>query len=169
MNNHFAIRKANREDVGIIREMAYKIWPSTFKNILSIDQIDYMLDLMYSEEELCRRMKIQNQDFYLIEDKHRALGYLELACHYPSPILAKIHKIYILPSAQNQGLGQKLIWFAENQAISENCKQLTLNVNKFNPAITFYEKSGFKKIAEEVIDIGNGFVMDDYVYEKTLT
>ena len=43
---------------------------------------------------------------------------------------------------------------------------LFLNVNKYNNALHFYLKQGFFKIREEVIDIGNGYVMDDYVMEK---
>jgi ribosomal protein S18 acetylase RimI-like enzyme len=43
-----------------------------------------------------------------------------------------------------------------------------LNVNKRNIAIRFYESIGFAITNEEVIDIGNGFVMDDFVMEKTI-
>jgi hypothetical protein len=43
-----------------------------------------------------------------------------------------------------------------------------LNVNKYNSAQDFYKKLGFCIDYEEVIDIGNGYVMDDYVMEKEL-
>ena len=42
---------------------------------------------------------------------------------------------------------------------------IELNVNKNNETTGIYEKLGFKRIRSEVIDIGKGFVMDDYVYE----
>ena len=50
-------------------------------------------------------------------------------------------------------------------AKSNNQKGIYLNVNKYNIAKFFYEKVGFNIVKEEVIDIGNGFVMDDYVME----
>jgi ribosomal protein S18 acetylase RimI-like enzyme len=48
-------------------------------------------------------------------------------------------------------------------AIEEAMKTIILNVNRFNPAVSFYEKYGFRTVKEEVIDIGQGFVMDDFV------
>lgn len=168
MTNKYNIRTAERNDIPIIQDIAYRTWPSTFKNILTVEQIQYMLEQMYHTEELQQRMKMEGQNFYLIEDESQTLGFLELALHYPTPQTTKIHKIYILPTAQHKGLGQKLFEFAEMQAVSANNEHLILNVNKFNSAISFYEKLGFKKIDQEVIDIGNGFVMDDYVYSKSL-
>ena len=51
---------------------------------------------------------------------------------------------------------------------TNNIIALTLNVNRFNKAIDFYLKNGFKIIKEENIEIGNGFLMEDYVMEKIL-
>lgn len=34
--------------------------------------------------------------------------------------------------------------------------------------LRYMKKKGFKKIDEDVTDIGNGYVMDDYIYEYTL-
>ena len=30
----------------------------------------------------------------------------------------------------------------------------------------FYEKLGFKNVGEQITDVGNGFVMDDFLMEK---
>ena len=58
---------------------------------------------------------------------------------------------------------------AIEQAKGVNSSDLFLNVNKYNEkAIAFYNKNGFEIVKEEVIDIGNGFVMDDYEFEKKL-
>ena len=45
---------------------------------------------------------------------------------------------------------------------------LELNVNKSNPATIFYAKKGFKVFKEEILEIENGYVMDDYVMVKAL-
>ena len=42
---------------------------------------------------------------------------------------------------------------------------LRLDVNYRNPATGFYERMGFTKVAEHTTDIGEGFLMEDYVYE----
>ena len=48
-------------------------------------------------------------------------------------------------------------------AKSNQQKGVFLNVNKYNNAQFFYEKLGFTITKDEVIDIGNDYVMDDYV------
>jgi ribosomal protein S18 acetylase RimI-like enzyme len=73
-----------------------------------------------------------------------------------------------LTNHQGKGIGKALIDFIVNEAKERHQKGLILNVNKRNIAIRFYESIGFNISNEEVIDIGNGFVMDDFVMEKTI-
>ena len=59
--------------------------------------------------------------------------------------------------------------FIEEQAKDLNCKIIYLTVNKYNTnSIMAYQKTGFVKTEELVIDIGNGYVMDDYRMEKLI-
>jgi hypothetical protein len=45
-------------------------------------------------------------------------------------------------------------------------KKIWLTCNRHNTkTIAVYEHLGFQKVNEEVTDIGNGFVMDDYIFE----
>jgi ribosomal protein S18 acetylase RimI-like enzyme len=74
----------------------------------------------------------------------------------------------VLPSEQGKGLGKLLIDKAIEIAIAQNQKAIFLNVNKYNKARFFYEKLGFTIVKDEVIDIGNGYVMDDYVMEVAI-
>jgi len=72
----------------------------------------------------------------------------------------------VLPTEQGKGLGKLLIDKAIEIAIAQNQKAIFLNVNKYNKARFFYEKLGFIIVKDEVIEIGNGYVMDDYVMES---
>ena len=57
--------------------------------------------------------------------------------------------------------------FLEEKRVGINCKSISLTVNKYNTdSIKAYEKMGFEKIDSVVMDIGNGYVMDDYVMKK---
>ena len=53
-------------------------------------------------------------------------------------------------------------------ALENNSASVILNVNRFNKALSFYERMGFKVIDEVNIEIGNGYLMEDYVMEKQL-
>jgi ribosomal protein S18 acetylase RimI-like enzyme len=71
----------------------------------------------------------------------------------------------VLPETQGTGLGRQFFELVKEKAIENNQKAIFLNVNKQNHAIHFYTKLGFTKVKDEVIDIGEGYVMDDYVME----
>ena len=54
-------------------------------------------------------------------------------------------------------------------AKEKGAKAVHLTVNKHNAkAIRFYEKNGFKNMESKTFDIGNGYIMDDYIYQKNL-
>jgi diamine N-acetyltransferase len=159
-----SIREASSIDFPIIQDIAYNTCPKTYGPILSKAQLEYMLDKFYSLDYLQANVAA-NQDFFIIEENTIPLGFLGIQHQYNEEWVTKIHKIYILPNNQGKGIGKLAIDFAENLAL-ENCsKILLLNVNKFNKAIDFYRKIGFEVTDEVVIEIGNGYVMDDYVME----
>jgi ribosomal protein S18 acetylase RimI-like enzyme len=61
-----------------------------------------------------------------------------------------------------------MIDYITEAARKNNQEALLLNVNKNNIAKNFYKKLGFNIVLDEVIDIGQGYVMDDYVMEKPI-
>jgi ribosomal protein S18 acetylase RimI-like enzyme len=158
----------NREQLSIVRDLAYTIWPSTYGDILSNAQLEYMLDTFYSIANLEKQMD-NGQVFELLFEDTTAIGFVayELNCNFEnlSQSLTKIHKIYLLPETQGKGFGKFMIDEIVKIAKSNNQKGIYLNVNKYNTAKFFYEKLGFVISKEEVIDIGNDYVMDDYVME----
>ncbi len=163
------IRKALPEELSIVSDIAHKTWPDTFAGILSPSQIDYMLNKMYNLKTLESQLSEKGQVFLLAEEEGVFLGFAAYELNYSEGEKTKLHKIYVLPSAQGKGLGKKLINEIADQAKSTSQKSLLLNVNKFNqPAIDFYGYLGFKEAFREVIDIGNGFIMDDVVMELKL-
>ncbi len=158
----------NREQLSIVRDLAYTIWPSTYGDILSNAQLDYMLATFYSIANLEKQMD-NGQVFELLYEDTTAIGFVayELNCNFDNlnQPLTKIHKIYLLPETQGKGFGKFMIDEIVNIAKSNNQKGVFLNVNKYNKAKFFYERLGFVISKEEVIDIGNDYVMDDYVME----
>ncbi|HKZ64755.1 MAG TPA: GNAT family N-acetyltransferase [Chitinophagaceae bacterium] len=159
------IRKAYPADIPLISNMAYKIWPQTYGNILSQEQIDYMLNLFYSEKVLHEQMQ-ENIEFIIAYDGVHPVGFASFGLIEPR--VYKLHKIYVLPSQQGRGTGRFIIDQLEKAMKAKGATSLQLNVNRQNNAKNFYEKLGFAIIKEEDIDIGNGYFMNDYVMEKTL-
>ena len=161
-----SLKEASIADVNTIQDIANKTWPITYGEILSKAQLDYMMDLIYSEASLIEQIQKQEQLFYIAYDENIALAFIAIEHNYKNEAVTRIHKIYILPEAQGKGIGKFLIDAAEKLAKQNSSTALSLNVNRFNKALAFYQKLGFGIIAEENIEIGNGYLMEDYEMDK---
>lgn len=160
------VKAATVKNISDIQNVASIAWPHAFKNILSPEQIRYMMQWMYSDESLREQMEQKKHRYFLAKETDAFVGYMSIEHNCEQKNKTKIHKIYILPDQQNKGIGKLLLDKAIEEAKEQNDTAIYLNVNKYNEnAITFYKKNGFFLAKEEVIDIGGGFVMDDYVFE----
>ena len=158
---------ANNSDFGIIKDLAYQIWPATYNAILSEKQLAYMLDLFYNEKALQQNVA-DNHRFILIKENEVAVGFADYELQYKNDAVTRIHKIYVLPETQGKGFGKKMIQYVENKALEAKNIKLSLNVNRFNKAKDFYESQGFKIAFEEDVELDFGYLMEDYRMEKTL-
>ncbi|MGO4773806.1 GNAT family N-acetyltransferase [Flavobacterium sp. W22_SRS_FK3] len=162
------ISEAIAEDIKTIQQITYITWPITYGKILSREQLDYMLDLIYSDKALNDLLEKKEQLFYLILEDETTLGFIAIEHNYKDESVTRIHKIYLLPETQGKGIGKKVIEGIEKMALKNHSKALSLNVNRFNSALGFYKKIGFEVMDEVNIEIGNGYLMEDYVMEKKL-
>jgi ribosomal protein S18 acetylase RimI-like enzyme len=162
------MRFAEEKDVPAIRAIAEASWNETYVNIISKEQIAYMLDWMYGEDVLKQYIHSGEQLFLLKEEAGEVLGFIAYTFHRPAEDVCRLHKLYLRPDQKGKGLGKRLVEEVKLRASEAGMKEIQLNVNKQNPAFSFYVASGFEVLREEVLDIGNGFVMDDYVMVYTL-
>ncbi|AZA79380.1 GNAT family N-acetyltransferase [Chryseobacterium sp. G0186] len=158
--------KATVENIPLIQELARRSWEKAYAEILSKDQMEYMLSEMYSRTEIETQLQNPNYRYYLIldEENNSYDGFIGYEFNYELKT-TKLHRIYLIPESKGKGLGKKALQFL-NEKVSENGNErIILNVNKHNDARNFYESQGYRVYDEGVFDIGNGFVMDDYLME----
>ncbi|MFT6866201.1 MAG: ribosomal protein S18 acetylase RimI-like enzyme [Cyclobacteriaceae bacterium] len=158
---------AGKSDFSIIRQIASETWPLTYAEVISMQQIKYMLLWMFSEESLTQQLADGHQ-FLLAKDDQKPVGFISYQSNLENGTTTKIHKIYILPSAQGLGVGRLLINEALKGARDANNDRIILYVNRKNPAVMFYHRLGFVTLREEDNEIGEGFWMNDYVMEYKL-
>ena len=170
------ITPAGLTDRAFIRSVSERTWPSTYGHIISQEQIDFMLDWMYSDDSLEKQMHT-GCEFYIASIKNEngdweAVGFCSVgpedgennSTEKLEGLRAhKLNKLYVLPAAQGTGAGKALLNKTIEVAKAAGSSSLFLQVNKQNNAYTFYLKHGFIKEAEFKFDIGNSFFMDDYV------
>jgi len=160
------IPATHNSDFRLISELAKDIWTEHYTPIIGIDQVNYMLEKFQSENALKDQVLINNYKYFTIDNQSDPIGYLSIKKEEASLFLSKI---YIKATSRGQGIGKRSMNFIETQAKNLNCKKIYLTVNKYNTdSIKAYQKIGFNKIEELVINIGNGYVMDDYKMEKRL-
>lgn len=160
------VRPATAADYPLIQSIAQRTWPATFGTILSPAQIDYMLDWMYTPGALAAQAAAGHA-FLILRKDGQPVGYAGYELGY-RPTTAKLHKLYLLPAAQGTGGGRRLV-----EEVLLRCRQggrahLRLNVNYQNPAVGFYEHLGFRIVERVDIEIGRGYLMEDFVMERTV-
>jgi GNAT superfamily N-acetyltransferase len=162
-----AIVRGQLGDIPQIAGLAEVIWRACYPAIISTAQIDYMLQRMYDPEVLRREMA-QGVVFFLARTREEPIGFASCGPG-PEPRCFKLHKLYVLPEFQGCGAGGALLREVEQCARDAGADTLVLNVNKKNEqAIRVYQRRGFSLAESVVVDIGNGFVMDDFVMRKTV-
>lgn len=158
--------KAQRQDIPEIQDLAKRAWES-YRGIISDEQIAYMLSKMYGETELNLHFDNTHFHYHFLSDNEGNAGFIGFQHHY-EPGTTKLHRIYLVPEAKGKGLGKIGLDLVKKEAKAAGDLSIILNVNKNNPAKKFYESQGFSVLKEVVLEVGSGYVMDDYVMEFIL-
>jgi GNAT superfamily N-acetyltransferase len=163
----YQIKAATVKDIPVIQELTDKIWRPTYQSILTPDQIEYMLDMMYSSASLEKQITELQHQFIILQDEDKPIGFAAYSTTDTDGIF-KLHKIYLDGSYQGKGVGKFLLLEVAARVKERGAHILELDVNRFNKAKQFYEKQGFSVYKEKQTDIGQGYIMDDYVMRKPL-
>uniref|UniRef100_UPI0009BBCBA3 GNAT family N-acetyltransferase n=1 Tax=Chromobacterium subtsugae TaxID=251747 RepID=UPI0009BBCBA3 len=155
-------------DFETVAALGAEIWRKHFIGMISREQIDYMVSSRYTPEKLSRYLDAPDRWFRLLRVDGRPSGYCSYALS-GQPGEMKLEQLYLLEEVRGRGLGGRMMDEVEATARALGCATLMLTVNRHNAdAIAVYEKRGFTVREQVVADIGNGFVMDDYVMVKKM-
>ncbi len=162
------IIRAAEADLPAISGLAGVIWRACYPGIISHAQIDYMLARMYALDVLRDEIRCQGIRYDLLFADGKLVGFASYG-RTSEPGVIKLHKLYLLPELHGRGLGSRLLQHVEREVRKLGGRRLILTVNKRNTkAITAYQRNGFAVVESIVTEIGNRFVMDDYVMAKDL-
>lgn len=150
---------ASVNDISEITQLAKIVWNQHYSAIISQAQIDYMLNLMYSEQSLTEQMTLKGHRFYFVNSNGINIGFISVNEEQPSEWF--LNKFYVDQTKASKGIGAA----AFNKLLHIlSPKKITLTVNRQNyKSINFYFKTGFKIDHVADFDIGNGYVMNDFV------
>ena len=163
--NEVKILKAGENDLPVIHDMAQIVFRHTYLDILSPQQMEYMMEWMYSLPNLHKQLS-EGHVYFIAYISGRPCGYMSIQKEGIDSGIMVFHlqKIYVMRSEQGKGVGKLLF----NQAVdyvtnSFLPSRIELNVNRNNNAVGFYRHIGMRILREGDFHIGEGFYMNDYI------
>jgi len=158
------IRKATLDDIPAIQAMAEVVFRQTYATMISPEQVDYMMVMMYSYQSLLTQMT-SGRNVFLIEDGKGFTSFHHVGRAEDGLEVFHLDKLYVMPSQQGKGLGKMLFdaVVSEIRKTSFGQPRIELNVNRDNPAVGFYEHIGMRRVRQGDFPIGKGFFMNDYI------
>ncbi|MDE5619398.1 MAG: GNAT family N-acetyltransferase [Ruminococcus sp.] len=150
-----------------VAELAEMIWHEFFPVILSEEQIDYMVEKFQSYEAMKEQVANQDYCYFSVSDNDGMCGYIAVKPEKDSRFF--LSKLYLRSDRRGKGIASEMLSRVFSEAEKAGKTSIYLTVNKYNShAVDVYGKKGFEIIDSVVTDIGNGFVMDDYIMEYRL-
>jgi GNAT superfamily N-acetyltransferase len=156
------------KDIPDLVRLARDIWYAHYPSIITVEQIEYMLDQRYRAEVIREQLASGTAwwDKLLLDGALVAFACCEPGKH---PDEMKLDKLYVRYDLRGRGYGSLLLRHVEQRARTRSCTRLYLQVNKNNrSAIDAYLRNGFAVSEAVRFDIGSGFIMDDYIMSKAL-
>lgn len=145
-----------------VATLAFTIWNEHFVPIIGQAQVDYMIAKFQSYPALKEQLK-NNYEYFLFELDNSFIGYMGIHKEKESLFLSKL---YILHTARNKGIARKALHFLKDLCRSYNLHRIWLTCNKYNEhTLAVYKHLGFQIAATQEVNIGEGYIMDDYILE----
>ena len=160
-------RVETQEQIDTLCAIAQEVWHETFDSLLPEGQTDYMIDKFQSDHAVKDQMAHQNYRYYLAKLQGQYAGFVGFAPRYQGEEEMYLSKVYLLAKYRHQGVVKAMFQLVEEQTKQEGLSKIRLTVNKKNThAAQVYEHYGYKTVEWVESDIGNGYVMDDFVMVK---
>ena len=154
------IRKGRLSDITAIAALHVQSWQECYASFLPKDFLAN-LDIERLKERHHRYMT-GNTDYYVKIENDQYLGFASYGSPRTSSKIADIemYTIYTKTSYLGQGIGTELLEYIIE---ASKAKSIIVEVFKRNPYRLFYEKHGFQKIDQAVIDLGS-FQEETWIY-----
>ena len=158
-------------EVEELARLAAHIWNEYWPALIGADQTRYMVEQFQSLEVIRRDMAENAYEYWFVRSAEdgRVVGYTGGHVE-PETNRFFISKIYLLAEERGRHFASAIIAFYDDLCRERGLDAMYLTVNKHNELGTrAYIAKGFQVIDAVETDIGEGFIMDDYIMEKRVS
>jgi GNAT superfamily N-acetyltransferase len=152
--------------VADVARMAHEVWNEYYVSLIGQAQVDYMVAKFQSAVAMQAQVD-SGYEYFHIRQSGVNVGYAAIR-HDAADARIFISKLYLLAAHRKTGAGRQTLEFIERMARERGATHQWLTVNKGNASVQAYERLGFRIVEAMVMDIGGGYVMDDYKMEKAV-
>ena len=157
------MEKTELEELAVV---IHEIWREYYTPLIGAAQVEYMLDKFQSVDAMTRQITEEDYHYYGVLYDGELAGYYAAKPSGDDRVF--LSKFYVAARFRGRGFGREMLNHLIDAARAAGANAIWLTVHKQNPTVDLYHKLGFTITEEIVADIGNGFVMDDYVMEKNI-
>lgn len=169
----------NDDEIRLLANLAKNIWEEYWPSLLNDAQIAYMVEKFQSYEAIKRQIEDEKYTYKIISINGENAGYFgispkdkrvwECADDKIGFEYLFLSKLYLKKEFRSKGFGCKAFEAIKEIARKAGLKFIYLTVNKYNTnSVKAYEKWGFETVETAVTNIGQGFIMDDYIMRYEL-
>lgn len=158
------INPNDQEAVSELSKLASSILREYYDPLLGTEQNTYMINKFQSVPGILAHMA-RGAVYVVVQVENETIGFYAYEIHEDALYLSKF---YFTHKSRSRGYARPVIQELDRIARQYHLPVCRLNVNKYNPSIRAYERLGFSIVKSEVNDIGQGYVMDDYVMERVI-
>ena len=160
------VHRMTRQEIGAVSALARAVWQTTYPALISQAQIDSMLADRYAAAQIEMQCADSAHGWWVACRNGTLAGFAHAMIGEAD---CKLDKLYVHPAQQRNGVGAGLLAAVRPWCAQHQMRRLWLQVNRGNDqAIAAYRKYGFHIVESRLFDIGQGFVMDDYIMEQAL-
>jgi len=152
--------------VAAVARMAHQVWNEHYVPLIGQAQVDYMVAKFQSPEAMQAQID-SGYEYFQMRQGGADVGYAAIR-HDAADARVFLSKLYVLAASRKSGAGRRSLELIERMARERGATHVWLTVNKANPSVQAYRRLGFEIVEAMVVDIGDGYVMDDYKMERVV-
>lgn len=139
------IRPATEADVPAVRRLLVETWHATYDAIFGSAHVTEITNAWHATPILRAQIDEPGCSFLIAEQTGAIVGHINTR-EQPGHVLY-LGRLYVHPTAQRQGIGQRLLKVALERHPAATCVWLTVAAANA-PAIAFYHREGFTVVGE---------------------